>query len=205
MKFILNAGSICVLKASIMCSFFRALCNRRCCHSLTENTALGPYWTNLCTAIKLISRVCVIFAGWSAADGVTVWWLPSADRRLLSGGGRCYNSETPCEPAIDQIVTPCSARLSHHQAQDIIGLTHTNRVTRTQGFDSRGLMSADKCQQMCTHKYCMCTDLSRRANVCNAGWQWSHMFVETTLSTHTHIQVCSNCQWPCGAFGCSAE
>lgn len=130
-----------------------------------------------CYKTRLISRVCVIFAGWSAADGVTVWWLPSADRRLLTGGGRerwqCYNSETPCEPAIDQIVTPCSARLSHHQAQDIIGLTHTNGVThtrtRTQGFDSRGLMSADKCQQMCTHKYCMCTDLSRRANVCNAG------------------------------------
>lgn len=80
--------------------------------------------------------LCVhLFAGWSAAQRATMLRLTSVERRLFTGGGQeiwqHYNSETPCEPAIDQIVTPCSARLSHRQAQDIIGLTHTNRDTHT--------------------------------------------------------------------------
>lgn len=78
--------------------------------------------------------LCVyLFAGWSAAERLTMWRLTSVERRLFTGGGQegwqRYNSETPCEPAIDQIVTPCSARLSHRQVQDIIGLTHTNGGT----------------------------------------------------------------------------
>lgn len=78
--------------------------------------------------------VCVL-AVWSAAVRATVWRLISAERWLFTGGGQerwqHYNSETPCEPAIDQIVTPCSARLSHRQAQHIIGLTHAIGATNT--------------------------------------------------------------------------
>lgn len=66
---------------------------------------------------------------------VTRWWPSSAGRLLSAGGGQerwwHHNSETPCEPAIDQIVIPCSARLSHRQAEDIIGLTHTNGAAGT--------------------------------------------------------------------------
>lgn len=88
-----------------------------------------------------------------------MWWLPSADRLLTGGGrerGQRYNSETPCEPAIDQIVTPCSARLSHHQAQDIIGLTHTNGVTHA----NKDLIVEDLCQltnvSRCAHTNTVC-------------------------------------------------
>ena len=73
---------------------------------------------------------------WVACSCVCVTMLAT---HLLNGGGlekwQHHNSETPSEPAkrrsIDQILSPCSARLSHRQTQDILTLTYPNVLTHT--------------------------------------------------------------------------
>lgn len=141
-----------------------------------------------------------------------MWRLTSLERWLFTGSGQerwqHYNSETPCETArhrsIDQIVTPCSARLSHRQAPDIIGLAHINGATRTHThllFQDRHLAMAEV-----THRFVLSHNYTHGNYIyyniaCVVTYIEGQLFAHAGGHWYTHLQ---RQLWPHTGFAITA-